>query len=121
MGNNVFLNSHEDLIIYAEVASRPDGWNTNFNPNNRPVVWDLTSRSPRNLTYTGTTLSWEAPDMTGIRESDIPHIFSDYRILRDGNNFTNQPFGQNEIITLHYRNLHCQDYVYYGQYVYTVK
>ncbi|MDD3383063.1 MAG: leucine-rich repeat protein, partial [Bacilli bacterium] len=27
------------LLIYAEAESAPAGWDLNFNPNNRPIVW----------------------------------------------------------------------------------
>ena len=27
------------IKIYCEVASKPDGWSSNWNPNNRPLVW----------------------------------------------------------------------------------
>ena len=27
------------LTIYCEVASKPSGWSSNWNPDNRPVVW----------------------------------------------------------------------------------
>ena len=32
----------DTLTIYCEAESQPDGWNSNWNPNNRPVVWGAT-------------------------------------------------------------------------------
>lgn len=29
----------DSLTIYCEVSSRPEGWDVDWNPNNRPVVW----------------------------------------------------------------------------------
>ena len=31
-----------ELTIYCEIASQPNGWNSNWNPDNRPVVWGYT-------------------------------------------------------------------------------
>jgi hypothetical protein len=31
-----------NLTIYAEAESQPAGWEANWNPNNRPVVWGTT-------------------------------------------------------------------------------
>ena len=30
------------LTIYCEASSQPSGWNSNWNPSNRPVVWETT-------------------------------------------------------------------------------
>ena len=39
IGNQTFYGCSK-LIIYCEVASVPTGWNSNWNPSNRPVIWD---------------------------------------------------------------------------------
>ena len=31
--------SFGDLKIYCEETSKPEGWDKNWNPNNRPVIW----------------------------------------------------------------------------------
>ena len=33
------------LTIYCEVASQPSGWNSSWNPDNRPVMWGHTGES----------------------------------------------------------------------------
>lgn len=32
----------DDLTIYCEAESQPNGWNSNWNPDDRPVVWGAT-------------------------------------------------------------------------------
>jgi len=32
------------LTIYAEIDSKPSGWDANFNPNNRPIYWSFESK-----------------------------------------------------------------------------
>ena len=39
IGNNAFYNC-SGLTIYCEVSSKPDGWDSNWNYSNCPVVWD---------------------------------------------------------------------------------
>ena len=46
MGKNVFVEENnidaefnEDLTIYTEYDSKPDGWANEWNSDNRPVVW----------------------------------------------------------------------------------
>ena len=74
---NVFQNAHEDLRIYAETTSRPAGWNVNFNPLGRPIIWDaLANRQPRNLQFSGTQLQWQAPEMTVIGATGTPVVTS---------------------------------------------
>lgn len=41
MGYNVF-HSCTSVTIYCEAQSKPSGWNANWNPYNRPVVWGYT-------------------------------------------------------------------------------
>ena len=38
IGSYVFYNC-TGLTIYCEAASKPSGWDSGWNPNNRPVVW----------------------------------------------------------------------------------
>ncbi|MBR5956927.1 MAG: leucine-rich repeat domain-containing protein [Salinivirgaceae bacterium] len=40
IGEKAFLNC-SNLTIFCEAASQPNGWNENWNPDNRPVVWKL--------------------------------------------------------------------------------
>ena len=30
----------DSLTIYCEAVTKPAGWDNDWNPNNRPVVWD---------------------------------------------------------------------------------
>jgi hypothetical protein len=48
IGNNAF-NGCNNLTVYTEFESRPDGWDTNWNPNNRPVIWNMTKGLSYNL------------------------------------------------------------------------
>jgi hypothetical protein len=41
MGNAIFRNCRS-LTIYCAAASKPDGWNSNWNTSGRPVVWGAT-------------------------------------------------------------------------------
>ena len=45
IGQEVFFNSH-NVTIYCEAESQPEGWNANWNPNNRPVVWGFAPDIP---------------------------------------------------------------------------
>jgi len=38
IGRNTFRYCH-NLTIHAEASSRPAGWDINWNPDNRPVIW----------------------------------------------------------------------------------
>ena len=44
MGKAVFSDCGS-LMIYCEVSSKPDGWDDNWNPDNRPVVWGYKSNN----------------------------------------------------------------------------
>ena len=37
----------ENLTIYCEAKSMPKGWDSDWNPDNRPVVWNCISSSPK--------------------------------------------------------------------------
>ncbi len=39
MGNDVFFGC-TSLTIYCEASSQPSGWDSNWNPSNRQVIWD---------------------------------------------------------------------------------
>jgi hypothetical protein len=41
IGNYAFSNC-TSLTIYCEAASKPSGWNSDWNYSNRPVVWGHT-------------------------------------------------------------------------------
>ncbi len=40
IGEKAFQNC-SNLTVFCEAKSQPDGWNENWNPDNRPVVWGL--------------------------------------------------------------------------------
>ena len=40
MGSRVFLDC-SSIYLYCEATSIPSGWNSNWNPNNRPVFWGI--------------------------------------------------------------------------------
>jgi hypothetical protein len=71
-----------NLTIYVGVFSQPEGWNVNWNPDNRPIVWGPPN-APHNLEATAgnemVVLRWEAPE---------PCILSlevySYKIYREG-------------------------------------
>lgn len=39
IGKNAFKNC-DKLTIYCEIDKQPDTWDKNWNPNNRPVIWE---------------------------------------------------------------------------------
>ena len=43
IGEDAFLEC-TSLTIYCEAASKPSGWNINWNYSNRPVVWDYKNK-----------------------------------------------------------------------------
>ena len=52
----------ENLTIYCEAESKPDGWSENWNPDNRPVVWGYNSQ-PEEPEHTHTFASeWSSDD-----------------------------------------------------------
>jgi hypothetical protein len=40
IGEGAVQYNTEQLIIYAEAASKPSGWNANWNPDGRTVMWN---------------------------------------------------------------------------------
>jgi len=72
------------LTIYTQHQSQPAGWNNGWNPNNRPIVWGVTTATvpPTNLTYQVNnhlaSLAWAPP--TNVY---IP-LFVSYSVYRDG-------------------------------------
>jgi len=50
IGENAFANC-EGLVIFTEHPSQPEGWDAQWNPNNRPVIWGVTAEpvAPSNL------------------------------------------------------------------------
>lgn len=60
MGTNVFQNC-SNLTIYANVTSKPNGWQSTWNSSNRPVFWLVSSNSADVFTgfgYNGSTYYW---------------------------------------------------------------
>ena len=45
IGNNAFKDC-EDLTIYCEVKTQPKTWSENWNPDNRPVIWQYINVTP---------------------------------------------------------------------------
>jgi hypothetical protein len=74
------------LTIYAEAPSQPAGWNENWNPHNRPVVWSaLFPPVDFNITEGNRiiNLSWEAPSNSSFLDQLIG-----YKVYRDGDAYT---------------------------------
>jgi hypothetical protein len=51
IGTSAFLDC-DNLIIYAEAASKPLGWNAEWNPSNRPVYWGYPNHDTGTLNVT---------------------------------------------------------------------
>lgn len=64
MGEKVF-GGCTNATIYCEAESKPEGWNENWNPDNRPVVWGF------------------APDLVGVNEklNDIEQSITDNAVI----------------------------------------
>ena len=79
------------LTIYCEATSQPSGWNSNWNPSNRPVVWDcLNAKTTEDGfvyylyenddgtkyividSYIGTATDVLIPDTINVNGEDIP-------------------------------------------------
>ena len=43
IGKNAFYGC-TSLTIYCEAANKPNGWDSKWNPSNRPVIWDCKNK-----------------------------------------------------------------------------
>ena len=88
LGYNAFRNCN-NLIIACIVAKKPDGWNENWNPNSRPVVWGY---KPLHYEITSDTTvqvvqSNDYKTMTGVLIPETVEIEgTTYKVTRIGEN-----------------------------------
>ena len=68
IGSDLFRNNH-NLTIYAEAATKPNGWAVDWNPNDRPVFWgfsnayyDLEGTSATLRSYAGADAYFDIPE-----------------------------------------------------------
>jgi len=100
IGSSVFT-SCDSLTIYAEAASKPSGWDSNWNPLDRPVVWnclnnDVASDGNIYIVYGGivyalkdgkaTVAKQSKTITTAVILSTVEHKGSSYSVTSIGNN-----------------------------------
>ena len=87
MGANAFVGC-SSLTIYVQAASRPPGWHTSWNPNNRPVVWGSPARYLVPVTFNINNGTGTAPAQQNAQSGTAIILPDNAGFLRTGFNFT---------------------------------
>ena len=82
---NVF-SSCSKLTIYCESESKPDGWNDNWNPSDRPIYWGYTT-NPDEFSFNITSSSDHAVDVKSYTGSKA-HIIVPQKVTIDDEEYT---------------------------------
>ena len=81
--------------FYCEAQSKPEGWDDNWNPNNRPVVWGFDiSKKPFNVTLSANnkqygSVSGGGITFEGFTSTIVAKPASGYRFVKWSNGLTN--------------------------------
>ena len=77
IGHFAFFAACESLTIYCEASSKLDGWDDEWNPNDRPVVWGYKSNNEYdcgvlNIEPTEEEIEKSKKEATRIEDDDLP-------------------------------------------------